>query len=722
MDFGDDQEGGSESNQQQQQNQNQNQRRKRYHRHTPRQIQTLEAMFKECPHPDETQRAALSQDLGLEARQIKFWFQNRRTQMKAQHERQDNCFLRVENDKIRCENIAMREALKNVICPTCGGPPVAEDYFDEQKLRMENARLKQELDRVAGLTAKYLGRPFTQMPQGTPQMPVSSLDLSMGGVPMGGHHQPFGGGGLSLDLDLLSGAGLGLPSSDTPAMHLPAPVTDAERPLMARMATRAMDELIRLTQQGENVWVKIPGGDGREIIHVETYDSIYSKPGSSNFRAGDIRVEGSRDTVIVCMSPVALVEVFMDASKFMEFFPSIVSHARITDILVNGINGRSESLVMMYEQLQFTTPAVPTREFSFLRYCRQIDQGVWAIADVSADMQREVHYGGPPPRSRRLPSGCLISDMTNGYSRVTWVEHMEIEDKSPIGPLYRDMVQSGAAFGAHRWVASLHRACERYASSLESPGVMHGETTGVTAEGRRSMMALSQRMVSSFCGSMTASQQHQWTTMPGADGNEVCVRVAMNQGAGQPNGVVLGAATSVWLPVPADHVFAFLRDENTRAQWDVLSKENSVQPVSRVPNGPDPGNCITLLRALSPSQSPQGGQVTMLVLQESSTDASGGSMVVYSPIDIPAANMMMSGADPSAIPLLPSGFAIWPAAVGGASTSAAGPMAAGSIVSVAFQILISSLPSSKLNAESIATVNNLVNTTIQNIKASLNCA
>ena len=62
----------------------------------------------------------------------------------AQHERQDNCFLRAENDKIRCENIAMREALRTVICPTCGGPPVADDYFDEQKLRMENARLKEE--------------------------------------------------------------------------------------------------------------------------------------------------------------------------------------------------------------------------------------------------------------------------------------------------------------------------------------------------------------------------------------------------------------------------------------------------------------------------------------------------------------------------------------------------------------------------------------------------
>lgn len=71
------------------------------------------------------------------------------TRSQAQHERADNCFLRAENDKIRCENIAMREALKNVICPTCGGPHSgADDYFDEHKLRMENAHLKEEASRA----------------------------------------------------------------------------------------------------------------------------------------------------------------------------------------------------------------------------------------------------------------------------------------------------------------------------------------------------------------------------------------------------------------------------------------------------------------------------------------------------------------------------------------------------------------------------------------------
>uniref|UniRef100_A0ACD5XSP7 Uncharacterized protein n=1 Tax=Avena sativa TaxID=4498 RepID=A0ACD5XSP7_AVESA len=705
MDFGDDQEGGSESQQQQQQ------RRKRYHRHTPRQIQTLETMFKECPHPDENQRAQLSRELGLEARQIKFWFQNRRTQMKAQHERADNCFLRAENDKIRCENIAMREALKNVICPTCGGPPVAEDYFDEQKLRMENARLKEELDRVASLTSKFLGRPFTQMPQGMPQMSASSLDLSMGGMAMGGHHHQVLGG-PNLDLDLLSGASAS--SSQMPQFQLPAPVTEMERPVMAGMATRAMDELIRLAQAGDHVWAKIPGGDGRETLNVETYDNIFSKPGSS-FRAADLRVEGSRDSALVCMTAAALVEVFMDTGNWVEFFPSIVCNARTVDDLVNGANGRSESLILMYEELHIMTPVVPTREFSFLRYCRQIDQGLWAIADVSVDMQRDVHFGAPP-RSRRLPSGCLIADMSNGYSKVTWVEHMEMEDKIAIGPLFRDIVQSGAAFGAHRWLGALQRACERCAS-LSSLGGMHADIAGVTAEGRRSMMKLSQRMVSSFCASMTASQHHQWTVMSGAAGNDVCVRVSMHRNGdpGQPNGVVLSAATSVWLPVPCEHVFAFVRDESTRSQWDVLTHGNQVQEVSRIPNGANPGNCISLLRGLQSSQN------RMLVVQESCTDASG-SLVVYSPIDIPAANVVMSGDDPSAIPLLPSGFSIWPDGRSGvgASSSGGGPLS-GSIVTVAFQILVSSLPSSKLNAESIATVSDLINNTVRNLRNALNC-
>ncbi|KAL6579751.1 Homeobox-leucine zipper protein hdg11 [Orobanche minor] len=162
-----------------------NQRKKHYHRHTAYQINRLEATFKECPHPDDKTRNQLSRELNLRPRQIKFWFQNRRTQMKrndesnAQIERADNCGLRAENDQIRCENIAISEALKNVICPSCGAPPVSEDpFFHEQKLRIENAHLKEELDRISSIAAKYIGRPISQLP---PMLPIhlSPLDLSM---------------------------------------------------------------------------------------------------------------------------------------------------------------------------------------------------------------------------------------------------------------------------------------------------------------------------------------------------------------------------------------------------------------------------------------------------------------------------------------------------------------------------------------------------------------
>ncbi|KAJ3695947.1 hypothetical protein LUZ60_001324 [Juncus effusus] len=700
MDFGEEPDTGSDGQR----------KKKRYHRHTPRQIQQLESMFKECPHPDEKQRMTLSREVGLDARQIKFWFQNRRTQMKAQHERADNCYLRAENDKIRCENIAMREALKNVICPHCGGPPVTEDsYFDEQKLRMENARLKDELDRVSSLTSKYLGRPITQLPPVQP-MSISSLDLSVGGL-----GSPTMG--PSLDLDLLTGG------SPNMGFSFPTAVSEMEKPLMAEMATHAMDELIRLSQSDEPLWMK--HGDGREVLSVDAYDSLFMKSGNQ-FRGQDIRVEASRDSGLVCMNASSLVDMFMDSSKWLELFPTIISKSRTIDVLANGMTGRSGSLLMMYEELHVLSPVVPTREFCFLRYCRQIEQGLWAVADVSVDLSSRDNNSNqfsPPSRTRRLPSGCLIQEIPNGCSKVIWVEHMEIEDKSLVHLLYRDLVISGAAFGAHRWLSTLQRTCERFAC-LMSVGSSPRDMGGVipTPEGKRSMMKLSQRMVGNFCASLSASQMHRWTTLSGL--NDVGVRVTVHRSSdpGQPNGVVLSAATSLWLPISCDRVFTFFRDETMRSQWDVLSSNNSVQEVTSITNGSHPGNCISLLRGLNASQN------SMLILQESCTDASG-SMVVYAPIDLQSINIVMSGEDPSGISLLPSGFTILPDGRPGGPTSGAssssnpmgGSSSFGSLITVAFQILVSSLPSSKLNVESVSTVNNLISTTVQQIKAALNC-
>lgn len=71
----------------------------------------------------------------------------------------------------------------------------------------------------------------------------------------------------------------------------------------------------------------------------------------------------------------------------------------------------------MYAELQVLSPLVSTREFYFLRYCQQIEEGLWAIADVSIDISRDNQFVFPS-HAHRLPSGCLIYDLHNGYSKV----------------------------------------------------------------------------------------------------------------------------------------------------------------------------------------------------------------------------------------------------------------------------------------------------------------
>ncbi|OIW03379.1 hypothetical protein TanjilG_31826 [Lupinus angustifolius] len=701
-------------------------RNKRYHRHTSNQIQRLESVFKECPHPDEKQRMQLSRELGLAPRQIKFWFQNRRTQLKAQHERQDNSTLRAENDKIRCENIAFREAMKNCICPNCGPTPLNEDsYFDDQKMRLENLHLKEELDRVSSIAAKYIGRPISQLPS-IPPFHISPLDLSMGTSTFGTQQGLFNVGGCSgvgssLDLDLLQG----ISSNSMPNFpYQPGSLSEMDKSLMSTIATNALEEFLRILHTNEPLWIKSTI-DGKDFLNLETYERMFPKA-ITRVKNPNVRVEASRDSTVVIMNSSNLAEMFIDANKWKELFSTIVSSARTVEVLSSGImGGNNGSLQLMYEELQVLSPHVSAREFYFLRYSQQIEQGTWAIVDVSYDFPQDNQFS-PQLRSHRFPSGCLIQDFTNGQSKVTWIEHVEVEDKTLPHRFFKNLIFNGLAFGAERWLATLQRMCERNACLMVTTNPTHDFGGAITSpEGKRSMMKLAQRMVTNFCASISTSNGQRWTILSGLDEVGVRVNVHKSTDPGQPNGVVLSAATTIWLPIPPHIVFNFFKDERKRPQWDVLSNGNPVQEVAHIANGSHPGNCISVLRAFSNTQN------NMLILQESCIDSSG-ALVVYCPIDLPSINIAMNGEDPSYIPLLPSGFSISPdgqqdqgGGEDGASTSSSTSKnigrCSGSLVTVAFQILVSNLPSAKLNMDSVTTVNNLISTTIHQIKASLNC-
>ncbi|KAG2574919.1 homeobox-leucine zipper protein ROC2 [Panicum virgatum] len=678
-------------------------KKKRYHRHTQHQIQELEAFFKECPHPDDKQRKELSRELRLEPLQVKFWFQNKRTQMKNQHERQENSQLRAENEKLRAENMRYKEALSSASCPNCGGPAaLGEMSFDEHHLRIENARLHEEIDRISAIAAKYVGKPMVSFPVLSSPLAAaraSPLDIGVGAAAAAaaaayGVTDIFGGVAAGAAGELLRGAAQ----------------SGADKPMIVELAVAAMEELVQMAQLDEPLW-NAPGVDGSiETLNEEEYSRMFSR-GLGPKQYG-LKSEASRDSSVVIMTHANLVEILMDVNQYATMFSSIVSRAATLEVLSTGVAGNyNGALQVMSVEFQVPSPLVPTRESYFVRYCKQNADGTWAVVDVSLDSLRP----GSVLKCRRRPSGCLIQEMPNGYSKVTWVEHVEVDDRS-VHNIYKLLVNSGLAFGARRWVGTLDRQCERLASVLASNIPTSDIGVITSSEGRKSMLKLAERMVMSFCGGVTASAAHQWTTLSGSGAEDVRVMTRKSvDDPGRPPGIVLNAATSFWLPVPPKRVFDFLRDESSRSEWDILSNGGIVQEMAHIANGRDHGNCVSLLRV----NSTNSNQSNMLILQESCTDSSG-SYVIYAPVDVVAMNVVLNGGDPDYVALLPSGFAILPdGPARGNMQGEGGVGSGGSLLTVAFQILVDSVPTAKLSLGSVATVNSLIACTVERIKAAV---
>ena len=121
----------------------------------------------------------------------------------------------------------------------------------------------------------------------------------------------------------------------------------------------------------------------------------------------------------------------------------------------------------------------------------------------------------------------------------------------------------------------------------------------ITAGGRRSMLKLAQRMTANFCAGVCASTVHKWNKLNAGSVDED-VRVMTRKSVddpGEPPGIVLSAATSVWLPVSPQRLFDFLRDERLRSEWDILSNGGPMQEMAHIAKGQDHGNCVSLLRA-----------------------------------------------------------------------------------------------------------------------------
>ncbi|CAA7032802.1 unnamed protein product [Microthlaspi erraticum] len=684
--------------------------KKTCHRHTPEQIERLEACFIDCPHPDEIQRQELCRELNLEADQVKFWFQNKRTQSKAQEERSANLILRGENERIRCENEAMLEALKSVICPGCGGPPFGmhERNHNVQKLRLENAFLQEQ--RECMVSDICMGKPI--------QPTMVDSKASGQGQQIFDTRISYGTNSTNI---FQQSSSSGPPTCEN---IQPQPLSERDIAQLSETAAVAVEELKRLFFTEEAFWVQ-SSIDGTYVIDQQSYEKF--SHATRHFRSLSARIESSKDVAVVPIEATKLVEMCLDSEKWKELFPTIVSKAKTIHVLGSD-KENSNVLQVIWEQLHILSPLVPARDFMIVRCCQKIDEGTWIVADVSHSI---VNFDQVNASCFKRPSGCLIQTLPNAHSKVTWIEHVEVDEKSEAHKMYKELLRGGSGYSAKRWIVTLERMCERMtlSSILTIPPNDWSEVIK-TGEGRRSVMKLGARMTKSFNEMLSMSGK---VDFPQHSKCGVRISVRLNTEPGQPSGLVVCAASCLSVPITPLQVFNRLRNFVNRQEWDVLSYGRLVAEIARVYTGTSETNCVTLLQ---PEKTENAGIFMALdsdkndlaIVQDCYMDDLGG-MIVYAPIDTTTMKIAVSGeVDPFNIPILPSGFTI--ASNGRRSMSAPdaengghyGRDDGGTLLTVAFQILLSGLEAKgrELNEKSVDAVNGLISSTVQRIKVMLN--
>ncbi|XP_010439958.1 PREDICTED: homeobox-leucine zipper protein HDG4-like isoform X2 [Camelina sativa] len=633
-------------------------KKSRYHRHTVHQIQEMEAVFEETSYPSENKRLRLSEGLGLTPLQVKFWFQNKRTQIRAQQDRRANVMLKAENDTLKIESQELQSSSQCLSCSSCGN-----------NLRLENTRLRQELDQLRRIVSMRVDPP-------PPSQEIACF----------------------------------FPETDNNDDVL---IAEEEKAIAMELAVSCCQELIIMCDVNEPLWTKKRLDNESVCLNEEEYKKMFLWPPMDD--DDRFRREASRAKAVVMMNSMTLVKAFLDA--WSELFCPIVSSAKLIQVISSKVSGTNGSLLLMYAGLQVVSPLLPTREGYFLRYLeRKAKKVKWIIVDFPIESFR----GFVKPAStaatttiglyRRKPSGCIIQEMANGYSEVTWVEHVEVEEKQEQDEVVKEYVKSGVAFGAERWLAVLKRQCERMASlmatNITDLGVFFLFFSVIpSVAARKNLMKLSQRMVKTFCLNISNSY--------GQASTKDTVRIVTRTVS---DGFVPCAVSVTYLPYSHHKVFDLLRDNQRLSQLEILFNGSSFQEVAHIANGSHPGNNTSLLRINMESNTWHNVE---LMLQETCTDDSG-SLLVFSTVDADAFQLAMNGKDPSNIPLLPVGFSVVPVnpSDGVKGTSVNLPSC---FLTVAIQVLVknTSGADAKLDLSTVSAINNRICATVNRITSAL---
>ncbi|KAK3143055.1 hypothetical protein QOZ80_4BG0357300 [Eleusine coracana subsp. coracana] len=613
----------------------------------------------------------LAAKIGMDSERIKYWFQNRRWQMKVKSCSKERDQVRVQNNALKTENTELWNRVLEKRCFPCiclMSP--REQLTEKQRLLIENMRLKKEIMRTK----------------------ANHKELHLAVPSIIAHHR----------------------------------VT-----LILQHAERAMKEFQALAEAGMPMW--LPSDDGEVLNFGEYTPAVFPRllaPCPEGFVT-----EATRETAIVWATARDLVTMLTDADRWSEMFLGIVGVATAREIGSSTmLSSRDGMIQLMNAELCVQSPRVLNRSVKFLRFTKMAANGrQWAVVDVSIDgiladgLEGQAELLPEPSRCLLLPSGCLLEDMDGGCCKVTWIVHAEY-DKTVVPELFRPLLRSGQALGAHRWLSTLMRQCEFM-------GVLKNFRSD---DGSKAIMEVARRMTASFYPiisgpiNLLGTNVSEWrgSAGTGTETFEAVMRMAVwncptNVPGQQASYMeVLSAITTVWLPnTEPQVVLDYLRDEKRRGEWDILADgAQVVNDLGTIITGNHHGNSISVLRPYVADDTNNH----MLILQEVCSDNTF-SLVVYSVIEWKAMLAITEGADPSSNVLLPSGFAILPdghkhttrAPSAATSSSNAHNITTGCILTGAYQILWPNPPTENLAADTFDNIGKQLCRAIEKIKAAV---
>ncbi|CAN6234692.1 unnamed protein product [Urochloa humidicola] len=652
---------------------------KRPKRFTVQQVQELEAMFQVCTHPEPEERQELGTKIGLQERQVKFWFQNRRSLMKLKACGNEIRDLQQENTKLNTDNIELKQQMLEPTCLKCRDPTGANQAASEKQLLInENTRLKDEL-----LRAKA---DLDRIRQAERRQSMSS------------QHQAS-------------------------AYMEPVPFTNNCRTNKAKLLSHAecaLKEFVMLAKKGQPLWLPTING---EVLSNQHYD-LHTFPGLLGLCPRGFVVEATRESDMIKGNAIDLVGLLTDVAQWSEMFSNIVSYVRSSNVISSSSSSSCDGLIQLMDvEFWVQSPRLPTRDVKFLRYSKMLGNRKWAVVDVSIDDRNGDEKEGRNTGYRLLPSGCLLEDISGGFCKVTWVVHGEyLEAAVPID--FRKFVHSGQAYGACRWLTSLQRQCEYMAvlGSGHVPSSSNSSGASISALGKMCVLELAHRMTASFyaavSGPVTVAATNivdQWCVSSGTEAErlDAIVRMVTWNCAeimpGEPEITVLSATTTIRLPgTPPVRVLEYICNLQRRGEWDNFLNGGSLKELGCIETSARlHGNAVSVLRPTVVADESHGTSPNMMILQQSISNYASGSLVVYSLVQENLMRRIMDGTE-NAVFLLPSGFAILPDGHGKAHCSSANSSSsapkdhnngAGALLTVVFQEMLTSSPSGDLAAK-----------------------